>query len=110
MSRFVPAALWAAVLSLSACTGSAPPRPAQLHITIDGMHCEDCAIGITKILADAQGVLATDVHFSNRVQTIEYDAARQKPARLITLINDTGFTAKPAPDHTTTATPPAAGS
>ena len=104
MSRFVPAAVCAVALALSACTGGAPPQPAQLHVTIDGMHCEDCAIGITKILAGAQGVLATDVHFSNRVQTIEYDAARQKPNRLITLINDTGFTAKPAPAPATTPT------
>ena len=95
MSRFVPAALSAALVLLSACTENKPPQPAQLLVTIDGMHCEDCAIGITKSLAAAQGVLATDVHFSNRVQTIQYDAARQKPGRIITLINDSGYTAKP---------------
>lgn len=97
MRPTILASLCAAALGLAACAPDRAPQPAQLLVTIDGMHCEDCAIGITKSLAAAHGVLATDVHFSNRVQTIQYDAARQKPERIVTLITDAGYKATPVP-------------
>ena len=103
MRNIFRAAAWAVVLGLAACAPESAPRPAELLVTITGMHCEDCAIGITKSLAAAHGVLATDVHFSNRVQTIRYDAARQKPERIITLITDCGFSAAPVPPPATTS-------
>lgn len=86
----VTAALLVSVLA--ACSPSAPPRPEKLLVKIDGMHCEGCAEGITKKLAQTRGVLATDVHFSNGVQVVHYDAARVSAEAVVATITNRGFT------------------
>lgn len=85
--------LAAACLGLATGCGlqaAAQPETAQLKIT--GMHCESCAESITKKLKRAGGVLETDVHFSNEVQTVRYDAARMGPSELVDIISQLGFT------------------
>lgn len=84
--------LAAVVLGAGAGCGpkaAAQPETAQLKIT--GMHCESCAQSITKKLKRSGGVLETDVHFSNEVQTVRYDAARVQAPALVTIITNLGF-------------------
>lgn len=88
-------AICAAALALSACAEK-PPQRERLLVTIEGMHCEGCAEGIMAALAGMKGVLAADVHFSNAVQAVDYDANRLQPARIVTAIADRGFTVQPA--------------
>jgi copper chaperone CopZ len=86
------AASVAALCLLAACGPSEPPRPEKLLVKIEGMHCEGCAEGITKKLAQTRGVLATDVHFSNAVQAVDYDAARVSAEAVVATITNKGFT------------------
>lgn len=80
------------VSAFAACSPSAPPRPEKLLVKIEGMHCEGCAEGITKKLTQTRGVLATDVHFTNAVQVVDYDAARVSPEAVVAAITNKGFT------------------
>ena len=89
--------LTAAIAVLTACSASAPAKPEQLSVKVEGMHCESCAEGITKKLAQTRGVLGSDVHFSNAVQTVRYDAARIAPEAVIALITNRGFTVTRTP-------------
>lgn len=78
--------------ALAACAPPEPPRPEKLQVKIEGMHCEGCAEGIASTLGKTRGVLAVDVHFSNAVQTVDYDAARTAPEAVIEAIAKRGFT------------------
>ena len=77
------------------CADKTPPREATVALQVTGMHCENCAIGITETLAHQKGVLRSDVHFSNAVQTVVYDANRLSEAQVIAVITNRGFTARP---------------
>ena len=70
----------------------APVEERDLRVTVSGMHCEGCAEGITRRLLRQKGVLAADVHFSNAVQTVRYDARRVEAADLVAVIARAGFT------------------
>lgn len=61
-------------------------------MTIAGMHCESCAEGITETLRASRGVLATDVHFSNTVQIVDFDANKLSRDEVVALITNDGFT------------------
>jgi copper chaperone CopZ len=95
----VAAALLLAVLMGGGCGSGAMPADAkELRVTVSGMHCEGCSEGITRKLRRQKGVLETDVHFSNTVQIVRYDAARVDADRLVAVITNAGFTVSaPAP-------------
>jgi cytochrome c oxidase subunit 1 len=86
----------ALVLALAAvgCGSRAAAQPETVQVKITGMHCESCAQSITKKLKRAGGVLETDVHFSNEVQTVRYDAAQVQVPALVTTITNLGFAAE----------------
>jgi Cu+-exporting ATPase len=72
-----------------------------LQVKVTGMHCESCAQTITKKLKRGGGVQATDVHFSNDVQTIHYDAARLQISDIVNVITQLGYSAElviPSPE------------
>lgn len=80
------------MLSLgSGCAEKTAAQPASLQVKITGMHCENCAQSITRKLKRMAGVLETDVHFSNEVQTVQYDAARVEVSALVSTITNLGF-------------------
>lgn len=79
-------------LAAAGCGPSKPVQAAQVKLKIEGMHCEGCAEGITAELGKHKGILGTDVHFSNTVQTVDYDANRLQPGKVAELISASGFT------------------
>jgi len=81
-----------ALVTMCSCAEQAPPKTEHLRVTISGMHCESCAEGISDLLRHCPGVLATDVHFSNAVQTIDYDANRLGPDEIRAAISNEGYT------------------
>jgi len=85
-----------AVTAASCGLEAAPVQAAELQVTVSGMHCEGCAEGITQKLRRQKGVLAVDVHFSNTVQTVRYDAGRVEADALVAVITKAGFTVAPA--------------
>lgn len=92
----VAACLLLAVLAGAGCGGGAPAEARELRVTVSGMHCEGCAEGITQKLRRQKGVLAVDVHFSNTVQSVRYDARRVDAESLTAIITRAGFTVAPA--------------
>ena len=86
-----------ALVTLCSCAAKAPPRTEQVRVTISGMHCEGCAEGISDLLRHCPGVMATDVHFSNAVQTIDYDANRLGPDEIRAAISNEGYAVAFAP-------------
>ena len=79
-------------LAGAGCGASKPVQAAQVKMKVSGMHCEGCAEGITKKLSKQKGILATDVHFSNAVQTVEFDANRLDAEAVAALVTAGGFT------------------
>lgn len=82
-----------ASLVLAACAPRPPEKPESVSIAVSGMHCESCAEGITRALRRIPGVISTDVHFSNTVQTVGYDAAKVDATSLVAAITNIGFSA-----------------
>ena len=79
---------------LGACGDRSPAQPAQVNLTITGMHCENCAETITRRLRHTRGIHASNVHFTNAVQQVDYDAARLEATQIISAITNLGFSAQ----------------
>mgnify|MGYP003588647841 CR=1 FL=1 len=73
------------------CGSRAPAQPESVQVKITGMHCEGCAETITKKLRQAGGLLRSDIHFSNDVQTVHYDGARTEVDRMVAVITNLGY-------------------
>ena len=73
------------------CGSRAPAQPESVQVKITGMHCESCAQTITKKLRQAGGVMSSDIHFSNDVQTVHYDSARTGVDRMVAVITNLGY-------------------
>lgn len=76
-------------LSLAA----ADQKPATVTLTIAGMHCEGCASGITAMLKRTDGVVKADVSYEERRATVDYDAAKTSPEKIIAAIGKLGYKA-----------------
>lgn len=59
----------AALLALVACREPPPAPPAEVHLSISGMHCESCVAALTQALEDVPGAL-------NAVVSLELECAR----------------------------------
>lgn len=69
-------------------------RPAGLQTNlflVDGMHCQGCAGGLRSELKAAKGVTSADVVLSNKTATVVYDPLKITPAKLIHVIQESGF-------------------
>ncbi len=87
-------ALLAVGLTFSGALGCGPrvaAQPETVQLKITGMHCESCAETITHKLLRTGAVLTSDVHFSNTVQTVNYDGARTQVPQLVTVITNLGY-------------------
>jgi copper chaperone CopZ len=66
----------------------------RVRISIEGMHCTSCAHGIKAMLKRTPGVISAEVSFEQREATVEYDAERTTPAKIVEAINNLGYKAK----------------
>ncbi len=76
------------------CGPRAAAQPESVQLKVTGMHCESCAETITKKLRLTRGVMSSDVHFSNEVQTVNFDGARTEAGQLVSVITNLGYTAE----------------
>ena len=60
---------------------------------ITGMHCESCATGITAMLKRTEGVVKVNVSYETREATVEYDAAKTSPEKIIESVEKMGYKA-----------------
>lgn len=87
----VAVALLALLAWSTGCGPRAAAQPATVQVKVSGMHCESCAENITRKLKRTGALTASDIHFSNTVQTLDYDAARASALQLVSVITNLGY-------------------
>ena len=75
-------------------SGAVLAAPAQVAITISGMHCGGCATGIRAMLERTDGVLKAEVSYEERRALVEYDASKTSPERIVAAIEKMGYKAQ----------------
>ena len=66
----------------------------RLVVSIDGMHCPSCALGIEKYLNRLPGIISTSVNFIKQEAVINYDARQITPDTIKKAIIKTGYSVK----------------
>jgi copper chaperone CopZ len=64
----------------------------QVHFTVGGMHCENCAAGISRALREQEGVITSQVNLAEGAAVVTYDPKKVAPAELKALVEDLGYT------------------
>lgn len=75
----------------SAATVAVAAKPETASFKIDGMVCAvGCAKTIEKKLSGMEGVTKATVNFDKKEATVEFDAAKQSPEKLVEAVEKTG--------------------
>jgi len=83
------------VLSAAAATaGAQATRTERLTLRVEGMHCGSCAERIEDTVGDLEGVVSATVDFEQTRAVVVYEPRRISPARIISAIEDAGFSAR----------------
>lgn len=82
-----------ALVLLSVSLTAADQQPATVTVTISGMHCESCATGIVAVLNRTDGVVKADVSYEERRATVDYDATKTSPEKIVETIERLGYKA-----------------
>ncbi|HZT22082.1 MAG TPA: mercuric transporter MerT family protein [Verrucomicrobiae bacterium] len=67
---------------------------AVLQVRIPSMDCAACAVSIQAMLRKQPGVQSARVSFDTKTATVQYDATKISPQKLIAVIDQTGFKAE----------------
>jgi len=65
----------------------------EMALTVDGMRCGGCAVGLERRLATMDGVATATVNFARRIANVAYDPSRVTPEALLEGIEAAGFAA-----------------
>lgn len=68
------------------------------RFAVTGMHCGGCASGICSDLKRTQGVTAATVSLTNQLAVVAYDKHKVSVKKLVKVIEEAGYTAKPLKD------------
>ena len=82
----------------AAPAGEKPPAVtanATNQFAITGMTCNGCAGGIKAELKLAPGVASAEVSLTNKLAVVAYDTNRTSVAKLVKVITEAGFEARP---------------
>ena len=63
------------------------------RLSIQGMHCVNCAMLIDGALEDLPGVKSASTNYARQVVDIEYDENRVSEIEIITAITEAGYSA-----------------
>jgi copper chaperone CopZ len=63
------------------------------RLSIQGMHCVNCAMLIDGAIEDLPGVKSANTNYARQVVDIEYDENRVSEDELVTAIKATGYSA-----------------
>src|ERR1022692_4043192 len=63
----------------------------RIDLPVSGMTCAACARTIERTLASTSGVTRANVNLATNTATVEFDAARVRPADFISAIEDLGY-------------------
>ncbi len=86
-------ALVSMLVLIAVSVAAAEQAPATVTLTISGMHCEGCASGIAAMLKRTDGVVKTNVSYEERSATVDYDAAKTSPEKIVEAIEKLGYKA-----------------
>ncbi|HWP82183.1 MAG TPA: mercuric transporter MerT family protein [Bacteroidota bacterium] len=75
-------------------------RSAVAVLEIEGMDCKGCVKGLEATLGRADGVRKAAVEFEKRRAVVEFDSTKISLQRLIAVVDETGFKAKPVNSNT----------
>ena len=66
-------------------------RNEETRISINGMHCMECANRVERALISKPGVMRARVNLGKAEATIEYDSSKVNLEELREVINSTGY-------------------
>ena len=64
-----------------------------ITLKIEGMHCVSCAFDIDGVLEETEGVKKAQTNYAKAEVVIEFDNGMLSEKRLITIIQNSGYTA-----------------
>lgn len=67
----------------------------KITLKIEGMHCVSCAFDIDGTLEETEGVKYAQTNYAKAEVVIEFDESSLSEERIITIIQDVGYAAKP---------------
>lgn len=62
-----------------------------LFVKVEGMHCQHCAMNVTKALSSLEGVKSVSVDLAKKIATVKYKGELNE-ADIQKAIEDIGFT------------------
>lgn len=65
----------------------------KLTLTIEGMHCGSCAVGIQMLTSQMDGVSASEVSYEGKKGTFEFDPSKVSKDDIVKSIAELGYTA-----------------
>jgi copper chaperone CopZ len=90
MMRFLRLSLWLAVLYPASTTWAQPP--ASIRVTIKGMVCSFCAVGLKKTLGSEKNIRKVDVSLEEKKVTLEVNPdSPPSDKRLRELVKNAGY-------------------
>ncbi|MFH0924191.1 MAG: heavy metal translocating P-type ATPase [bacterium] len=66
----------------------------KITVSIDGMKCISCAVGIDKALTNTEGIISTQINFINGKGLIEFDPSKIEIKGIYNIIEDIGYKIK----------------
>lgn len=79
---------------ISANAQTADSKLKTIQLSVEGMSCQGCANNIMLSLSKADGILKDTVVFTTRTATVTFDENKISPRKIISTIDNIGFTAK----------------
>ena len=76
---------------MDTATHSSTPATVRVTLPVEGMTCAACQANVQRALTAAPGVTKAAVNLMTHEATIHYDPAATAPDRLVSAINDTGY-------------------
>ncbi|MBU1112170.1 MAG: heavy metal translocating P-type ATPase [archaeon] len=73
----------------------------KITIKINGMHCQNCAVNLTKSLGKEKGVKTANVNFATEKATIEFNPKQTGEEKLLKVIKVKGYSGHVVKDHQT---------
>lgn len=68
-------------------------RTERVAVTIEGMHCNNCAAGVKAMLKRTPGVIGVEVSYREKQAVVDYDSEKTTPEKIVEAINNLGYRA-----------------
>lgn len=81
-------------LSFKRSKSDPPPGAATVAFTIDGMHCNSCAMSIDWEVEELDGIVDASTSFARQTTVVTYDPAKVEPPAILSAIRRAGFVAR----------------